>query len=119
MQVKDELGRWGEQRAVEHVRSLGYRVLDTNWRCRDGEIDAVALDGDCLVVVEVKTRRGVSAGHPCEAITYRKLATLRLLAALWLRAHTVEAAGIRIDVIGIVARRGSSPELTHIRGAHW
>ena len=47
----------------------GLRVLDRNWRCREGELDIVARDGDALVFCEVKTRRGVGYGHPVEAVT--------------------------------------------------
>ena len=56
-------------------------VLDRNWRCAHGEIDIVARDGDCLVVCEVKTRRATAFGEPVEAVTRRKAARLRRLAA--------------------------------------
>ena len=65
------------------------QVLDRNWRCEHGEIDLVALDGDCLVVCEVKTRRSTAFGEPVEAVTWRKAARLRRLAAAWLAAHDV------------------------------
>ena len=51
-----ELGRRGEQLAVDHLESRGMRVVARNWRCRLGEIDIVARDGSDTVVVEVKTR---------------------------------------------------------------
>lgn len=51
------LGRYGEDLAARRLIEAGMRILDRNWRCRDGEIDIVAADGDALVVCEVKTRR--------------------------------------------------------------
>ncbi len=106
MARKDELGRTGEQLAVEHLTAEGYTILDRNWRCAIGEIDIVARHGDTTVVVEVKTRSGLGFGHPLDAVTPRKLARLRRLAA-----H-----GLRIDVIGVIAAR-EGIVIDHVRQA--
>ena len=74
-----ELGRRGEQLAVDHLEARGMRVIERNWRCRLGEIDLVARDGDDTVFVEVKTRTTADYGHPFESITPVKLARLRRL----------------------------------------
>lgn len=110
------LGRRGEQLAIEHLIELGWQIIETNWRCRSGEIDVVALDAETVVFVEVKTRGSLSAGHPLEAVTARKLATLRTLARSWLREQPSWFPLIRIDVIGIVWNDGL-PDLTHVRDA--
>ena len=68
------LGRYGEDLAARYLGERGMQVLDRNWRCEHGEIDLVALDGDCLVVCEVKTRRSTAFGEPVEAVTWRKAA---------------------------------------------
>ncbi|GAB3560134.1 YraN family protein [Spelaeicoccus albus] len=115
MRRKDELGQWGEKCAADHLAAQGFDLLDRNWHCRDGEIDLVARDGDCLVIVEVKTRRTGSAGHPLEAVTAKKLATLRRLAALWLRGHPVAAATIRIDVVGVLCAGEGRAAIEHVR----
>ncbi|MBJ7400961.1 YraN family protein, partial [Mycolicibacterium sp.] len=58
-----ELGAVGEQLAVDHLRALGLRILERNWRCRYGELDVIAADGDRTVVfIEVKTRSGDGFG---------------------------------------------------------
>jgi hypothetical protein len=62
MAKKDETGRHGEALAARWLEDEGLRVVDVNWRCREGEIDVVALDGDEVVVVEVKTRRARGGG---------------------------------------------------------
>lgn len=115
MRRKDELGRWGEMRAAEHLRAEGFDVLDRNWRCPGGEVDLVAREGDCLVIIEVKTRRSSAAGNPLEAVSGRKLATLRRLAALWLRDHTVKAGTIRIDAIGVLRPDAGPVSIDHVR----
>lgn len=117
MARKDELGREGEQVAVEHLLAAGYTVVDRNWRCSLGEIDIVARQGGTTVVVEVKTRSGVGFGHPLDAVTPRKLARLRRLAAAWCEAHDGDHTdALRIDVIGVVAGREGTT-IDHVRQA--
>jgi putative endonuclease len=66
-------GKVYEEIALEYLRKLGYRILERNFRCRFGEIDIVALDGDTLVFVEVKGGKGEGFGHPAERFTRSKL----------------------------------------------
>ena len=118
MAAKDELGRRGEELAARYLQGLGYRVLERNWRCADGEVDIVALDGRELVVVEVKTRTSVAFGDPLEAVTDRKLTRLCVLAGAWRRAHPeVRPRGSRIDLVGVVAPRRGEPMLDHLKAA--
>ena len=116
MNPKDELGREGEQVAVEYLERAGLRVLDRNWRCADGEIDIVAAERQVMVVCEVKTRSGTRFGTPLEAVTRAKQARLRRLAARWLVAHGVLFDEIRIDVVGLVRNRAGDYEIEHVRG---
>lgn len=113
MAHKDDLGRAGEQLAAEHLTALGWTVIDRNWRCRQGEIDIVALDGGTTVMVEVKTRSSVDYGHPLDAITPRKLARLRRLAGAWCEHHPGPRR-VRLDVIGVVVGRHGTT-LDHLR----
>ena len=62
MKAKDLLGRRGEELAAGYLESLGMPIVERNWRCAEGEIDIVALDGDALVIAEVKTRRSSATG---------------------------------------------------------
>lgn len=110
------LGKFGEDLAVQYLERSGCEILDRNWRCRAGELDIVARDGDVLVVCEVKTRSSESFGTPLEAITRRKLATLRSLSLAWLAEHAVNAPLVRLDVIGITTSGVDGPLLHHIRG---
>ncbi len=110
------LGRYGEDLAARYLRDLGMEVLARNWRCEHGEIDLVALDDGCLVICEVKTRRGTGFGEPVEAVTVAKALRLRRLAAAYAREHPVPARGLRVDVVGVLCRPGRPVEVRHVVG---
>lgn len=116
MRAKDAVGRYGEDVAVRHVLALGWTLLDRNWRCREGELDLVALDGRELVAVEVKTRRSERFGPPSLAVTPEKLARLRRLTAQWLAAHDVHPDSVRIDVLAIVVPPRGAAQVDHLVG---
>ncbi len=111
-----ELGDYGEALAARFLRERGMSILARNWRCEIGEIDLVARDGACLVVVEVKTRRGSRFGLPVEAVTWSKLLRLRRLAAAWLRDSPAGTESVRIDVVGVLVPPGEPPRIHHVRG---
>ena len=113
----DRLGARGERIAEAYLTDAGLRVLDRNWRCRDGELDLVAREGDALVFCEVKTRRATGYGHPVEAVTVAKQRRLRLLAQRWLSAHEEHAPDLRFDVVGVLLRGRGPAVVTHLRGA--
>lgn len=111
------LGRFGEDAAATYLSERGYFVLERNWRAgRQGEIDLVALspERDCVVVVEVKTRRTTTFGSPLEAITWSKAARLRRLAGAWCQANSPSVPLVRIDVIGVLVLDGQPPQVTHV-----
>lgn len=116
MHAKDVLGRDGEQAAVNYLEGLGFRVLDRNWRCADGEIDIVAVERHTFVVCEVKTRSGTRYGTPLEAVGRAKRQRLRRLAVRWLTAHGVRFDQIRIDVVGLLYEGTGGFTIEHVRG---
>ncbi|MGE2690724.1 YraN family protein [Mycolicibacterium pulveris] len=116
--TRAEIGALGEQLAVDHLRSLGLRVLDRNWRCRYGELDVIVADDTARIVVfvEVKTRTSDQFGGVAEAVTPNKVMRLRRLAGLWLAAQDDRWSQVRIDVVGVRIGRRRTPEITHVRG---
>lgn len=116
--TRAEIGALGEQLAVDHLRSLGLRVLDRNWRCRYGELDVIAADDMARIVVfvEVKTRTTDQFGGVAQAVTPEKVRRLRRLAGLWLAAQDGRWSQARIDVVGVRIGRRRTPELTHLQG---
>lgn len=115
------LGQRGEDVAAEHLATRGLVVLDRNWRCREGELDLVAADGDRLVVAEVKTRSGTGFGVPAEAVTPPKAARIRRLAQRWLaERHAAGAPGfeeVRFDVVAVLLAPGAAARVEHYEGA--
>jgi putative endonuclease len=115
MRAKDVLGKAGEQAAVEYLESVGFRILDRNWRCAEGEIDIVAVDRHVFVACEVKTRSGTRFGTPLEAVGRTKLRRLRKLAVLWLNAHGIRYELVRVDIVGLVYEGTGGYTIKHLR----
>ena len=112
----NNLGRRGEDLAVEHLIAAGYHIVDRNWRSSMGEIDIVARERRTTVVVEVKTRSGLGFGHPLAAVTPVKLARLRRLAGAWCAEHgPVES--LRVDVIGVIIEPDGGARIEHVEQA--
>ncbi len=97
-----DVGKYGEERATEFLRKIGYEIIERNWRGSGGEIDIVARDRDCLVFAEVKTRTRTGFGHPFEAITTRKVQTMRKLVAQWCQASGQSFSKVRLDAISVL-----------------
>ena len=116
--TRAEIGAIGEQLAVDHLKSLGLRVLTRNWRCRYGELDVIAADDPtrAVVFVEVKTRTTDQFGGVAQAVTPNKVRRLRRLAGLWFASQDGSWAEVRIDVIGVRIGRQRIPEITHLAG---
>ena len=114
--TRTELGALGEQVAVGHLRGIGFRVLQRNWRCRYGELDVIADDRGTVVFVEVKTRTGEGFGGLAQAVTPVKLRRIRRLAGIWLAGQDILWQGIRIDVVGVRLGLRRTPEVIHLQG---
>ncbi len=113
-----ELGKWGEDVAVEYLQSMGLVLLDRNWRCEEGELDIVALDGEVVVIVEVRTRSSDAYGAPEESLTPRKRRHLQKAALAYLQDKERLEDVWRIDVVAIEASRdGHVDRIEHYANA--
>ncbi|MDP2948335.1 MAG: YraN family protein [Chloroflexota bacterium] len=113
-----DLGAFGERLAAAHLEAKGYRIRARNFRCREGEIDIVAEDSDCLVFVEVRTRRGNALGSAVESVTPAKQRRLLSLAQAYTQARDDLPPQQRIDVITLdLSPDGRLLSLRHIEGA--
>lgn len=93
-------GSEAEDRAAQLVRNAGLMVLARNARFRGGELDLVALDGEHLVVIEVRRRTPSRFGSAAESITPRKRARLMHAALAWVQAHPAhQHRPLRFDVV--------------------
>ncbi|OZG50054.1 YraN family protein [Bombiscardovia coagulans] len=100
------LGSLGEEYVAQWLQTLGWQIVDRNWSTRYGELDIVALDQrNCLVFVEVKTRRTTQFGRPEEAVAPNKQIHLKHAASLWLmKQHNnrnIRHQNIRFDVAAV------------------
>jgi putative endonuclease len=112
------LGRAGESLAARELERRGYRLLTRNWRCPAGEIDLIAEQGDTLVFVEVRTRRGDERGTPQESITPAKQAKLIEVALTYLQQQAAEDRDWRIDVVAVeLSPRGELRRIDVIENA--
>ncbi len=105
-QARRTLGRRGEEVAAEVLRRRGWRILARNYRCPLGELDLVAEDGDVVVFVEVKTRRGLRAGSAAEAVGPGKRRRLLRLARYFLAVHGLTGRACRFDVVCLTVAPG-------------
>ena len=111
------VGAYGERLVARYLVESGMQILDRNWRCDQGEVDIVAMDDTCLVIVEVKTRRSLVFGSPAEAVTAAKAARLRRLAGCWLAGHRSlvdSVSDIRIDVVGVLRPARGPAQIEHL-----
>ncbi len=111
-----ELGERGEALALEKVKQLGYRNIVKNYRCRLGEVDLVARDGDELVFIEIKTRKGRPLGFAKEAVTLRKQQQISKVALNYMKTHNCCDVSARFDVVAVAMGNGP-PQIEVIRNA--
>lgn len=95
------LGNKGEAIAVDYLREKGLVILAQNVSSRWGEIDIVATRGETLVFVEVKTKTGFTHGSPYEAVTYKKLESIKRAAQFYIMKHNRPEVKYAIDVVSI------------------
>ncbi len=112
-----ELGQLGEKVALSFLSTLGYHLLERNYRCRLGEIDLIMLDGESLVFIEVKARRSCFYGMPQEAVGLAKQTKIRRLAEYYLLCNKNPDYKIRFDVIAVCFENNIKYNIEHIKNA--
>jgi putative endonuclease len=110
------LGVSGEALAEDHLRGLGYQIVEKDVRTPLGQLDLVAMDGKTLVFVEVKTRAGHGFGLPQESVDARKIRKLRQLGLYYLKIRP-HRGSVRFDVVGLTVADGRLVRVDHIKNA--
>ncbi len=109
------LGERGEIVAARFLKRLGYRVVTTRLRQRYGEIDVIAVDGQTVVFVEVKTRRLDATTQPADAVDVQRQQRLTRAALAFLKYHGLLEHASRFDVIEVVwPSDAKTPTIRHI-----
>jgi putative endonuclease len=111
-----ELGKEGEDLALRKVESLGYTCIERNYRCSLGELDLVARDGETLVFIEIKTRKGKSLDYAKEAVHARKQRQMSKVALAYMKKNGCQDAKARFDVV-VIHQQGFHTEIEVIRNA--
>ncbi|MEL7498229.1 MAG: YraN family protein [Planctomycetota bacterium] len=112
------LGQRGEREAERFFLRQGMWIIDRGYTDKFGEIDLIAVDGDTIVFVEVKTRKTDFAGLPAEAVDERKQAKITRTAQGYLKWHHLTECRIRFDVVSILWNDDAQPpQIDHYASA--
>lgn len=110
---KRQIGALWEQAALAYLVENGYEILETNYRCKIGEIDIIGKNDGYLTFIEVKYRKNSSMGSPFEAINPVKQNTIRKTASYYMLCHNLGTnTACRFDAVGILGT-----EITLIKDA--
>lgn len=108
------IGKEGEDKACEYLKSIGYNLINRNFSCRQGEIDIIASMENEYVFIEVKTRTNKIYGRPAEAVDWRKKSHIIDSAKYYLYINNIVNCNIRFDVIEIYLKN-SKYYINHLR----
>jgi putative endonuclease len=115
---RQEIGKLGEKLAQKFLKKRGYRIRETNFHCRQGEVDIIARQGDYLVFIEVRTKSNLDFGSPEESITQSKKEKLIAVALTYITTHQKLPPLWRIDVVALeVSDKGKTKRIELIENA--
>ncbi|MCF8055362.1 MAG: YraN family protein [Desulfocapsa sp.] len=108
------LGKHGEDLAADHLLGRGFEIIVRNYRQKTGEIDIIARDRECLVFVEVKTRKNTRFGQPFEAVTKKKQSQICRVALDYMNRNKLLNHPARFDVISILIDKNGKAAIEHL-----
>lgn len=117
MAEHNELGKKGEQLAINFLVKKGYAILDKNWRYQKAEVDIIAQKKDTLAVVEVKTRSSIDFGNPQDFVNPKKIKLLVSAIDEYIISKDLDV-NVRFDIIAIV-REGNNFTIEHLEDAFY
>jgi len=113
-----DIGALGEDISENHLKDLGYKILDKNFRCRCGEIDLIAVNKGYICFIEVKTRYGINFGIPAESIIASKQHKIYKTAQVYILMKNIINSNFRFDVIEVILNSNNNDFLVnHIEDA--
>ena len=117
MASQHQIGEQGEKIAARYLTGLGYKIRERNWHFGHSEIDIIAVDGEELVIVEVKSRTGDRYEHPSEAVSKQKIRHIIEAAEGYIQLHEIDM-DTRFDVVTVIFY-GQEYELEHFKDAFY
>ncbi len=115
MAEHNELGKLGEELAVDFLTEKGYEILETNWTFQKAEVDIIAQKGNVLAIVEVKTRSSSDFGSPQDFVKPKKIQLIVKAINEYVIANDLDVE-VRFDIIAILAKNNKF-ELEHLEEA--
>ena len=111
----NELGKWGEQYAADYLQSIGYDIIERDWRIGHRDIDIIARTGDgtTVVFVEVKTRTSDVVTKPNDAVDIKKIRNIGYAANNYIKTKGI-VDEVRFDIISIIGNNKENAQLEHI-----
>ncbi|MEJ2655840.1 MAG: YraN family protein [Desulfobacterales bacterium] len=113
---RQQFGKESESLAVRHLKKIGYKILEQNYRNSLGEIDIIAKEKGVLVFVEVKARKTPFYGSPKRAVTLKKQRKISMVALYYLKATKQTQAKARFDVVAL-SLANDNPRVEIIKNA--
>jgi putative endonuclease len=117
MAEHNDLGKFGEELAVEYLQKNGYEILQTNWIFQKAEIDIIAQKDTTLAIVEVKTRSTIEYGLPQDFVKPKKIQLLVKAVNEYVISNNLDV-NVRFDIVAIY-KEGSEYKLEHIEEAFY
>ena len=117
MAEHNDLGKLGEELAVEFLRKNGYEILETNWTFLKAEIDIIAKKENILAIVEVKTRSSIEFGLPQDFVKPKKIQLLVKAVDAYVIEKDLDI-DVRFDIIAI-HKEGKSFVMDHLIDAFY
>lgn len=117
MAEHNDLGKLGEELAVEHLQKAGYTILHTNWVYQKAEIDIIAQKGDTLAIVEVKTRSSIDFGLPQDFVKAKKIQLLVKAVNEYIIQNNLDVQA-RFDIIAI-HKNNAGFDVEHLEDAFY
>lgn len=115
MATHNELGKLGEDLAVDYLKKNGYTILNTNWTFQKAEIDIIAKIGNTLAIVEVKTRSSLDFGLPQDFVKPKKIQLLVKAIDAYVNENDLDFE-VRFDIIAI-HKEGKTFAIEHLTDA--
>jgi len=115
MATHNDLGKKGEELAVDFLQKNNYKILDRNWRYKKAEVDIITLKNDVLAVIEVKTRSSNYFGNPQDFVNPKKIQLLVEAINEYVTSKDLDVE-VRFDIIAIL-KKGNTFEIEHLKDA--
>lgn len=117
MAIHNDLGKQGEQIAIEYLQRKGFRILETNYRYQKAEVDIIALKDKTLAIVEVKTRSTAVFGNPQDFLKRNQIDRIVNAVDHYIQSKQLEV-DVRFDIIAIIKTKDNT-DIQHLESAYF